>query len=136
MASWQAHAIDMFARMHLKPRLAGERDLARARAILSEGSFPVPAGAVYRAATLDGVLGEWVAPAQCPTPVPVVLYLHGGGYFTGTPKAHRQGARARRSGGRDKRNSRASRRLVSVRPSVKARGLMDLVRRSFMSGLS
>jgi epsilon-lactone hydrolase len=89
MASWQAHAADMFIRVHFKLRLAGKKDLARARAILAGGTLPVPAGAVYREATLGGISGEWVMPAQSTAGAPALLYLHGGGYFTGSPRAHR-----------------------------------------------
>ena len=89
MASWQAHITDMFARVTVKPRLAGKKDLARARAILSSGTLPPPAGALYREATLEDVSGEWVTSAHSTTTGPVLLYLHGGGYFTGSPKAHR-----------------------------------------------
>jgi monoterpene epsilon-lactone hydrolase len=90
MASWQAHAADMFIRVHFKRRLAGKKDLARARAILSGGPLPIPVGAAYRIATLGGVSGEWVMPARrCDARAPVLLYLHGGGYFTGSARAHR-----------------------------------------------
>src|SRR5580692_7427274 len=64
MASWQAHITDMFARVTVKPRLAGKKDLARARAILSSGTLPPPAGALYREATLEDVSGEWVIAAH------------------------------------------------------------------------
>lgn len=90
MASWQAHAADIFVRVRFKRRLAGKRDLARARAILSGGILPIPLGAAYRDATLGGVSGEWVMPARpCSAGEPLLLYLHGGGYFTGSPRAHR-----------------------------------------------
>jgi acetyl esterase/lipase len=89
MASWQAHAVDMFVRVRFKPRLAGKKDLARARAILGGGALPVPVGAMYHDATVGGVSGEWVTPAHRKAAGPVLLYLHGGGYFTGSPRAHR-----------------------------------------------
>jgi epsilon-lactone hydrolase len=88
MASWQAHVMDAFMRVGVKPRLAGKTDLARARAILSSGTLPVPSGAVYREATLNGVRGERVVSAQGATKR-MLLYLHGGGYFTGSARAHR-----------------------------------------------
>jgi monoterpene epsilon-lactone hydrolase len=75
--------------MHFKRRLAGKKDLARARAILCGGALPVPIGAMFRDATLGGVLAEWVAPAQRVRNATTLLYLHGGGYFTGSPRAHR-----------------------------------------------
>ena len=89
MASWQAHATDMYVRLHLKRRLSGKRDLVRARAILSSGAaLPIPSGAAFRNATLRGVPGEWVTSIR-PATAPLLLYLHGGGYFTGCPRAHR-----------------------------------------------
>jgi epsilon-lactone hydrolase len=88
MTSWQAHATDMYVRLHLKRRLAGKRDLVRARAILSSGTLPVPSGADFRNASLKGVPGEWVTSIR-PATGPLLLYLHGGGYFTGCPRAHR-----------------------------------------------
>ena len=47
MSSWQAHATDIYARFWLKRRLAGKKDLARARAILSGGALPIPPGAPF-----------------------------------------------------------------------------------------
>ena len=88
MSSWQAHATDMYARFWLKRRLAGKKDLARARAILSGGALPIPPGAAFRRAAVSSVSGEWVTPAGSATG-PVLLYLHGGGYFTGCARAHR-----------------------------------------------
>ena len=91
MTSWQAHAIDAFIRLRYKRRLgrlAGAEALARARAILAGGPLRVPAGPVYRDDALGGVGGEWVS-APGPERRPALLYLHGGGYFTGSPKSHR-----------------------------------------------
>jgi monoterpene epsilon-lactone hydrolase len=79
---------DMYARFWLKRRLAGKKDLARARAILSSGALPIPPGAVFRRAALSGVSGEWVTFPRTATGS-VLLYLHGGGYFTGCARAHR-----------------------------------------------
>ena len=42
----------------------------------------------FRRAALSGVSREWVTPARSATG-PVLLYLHGGGYFTGCARAHR-----------------------------------------------
>jgi epsilon-lactone hydrolase len=89
MASWQAHMTDAFMRVRIKPRLAGREDVARARAILRGGVLPPPAGALYREATLEGIAGEWVTSAQAAGTSPALLYFHGGGYFTGSARAHR-----------------------------------------------
>lgn len=89
MASWQAHATDAFMRVRIKPRLTGKKDVVRARAILGEGTLPVPAGAVYREETVEGVAGEWVTPQHGGRARQALLYFHGGGYFTGCARAHR-----------------------------------------------
>ncbi len=89
MASWQAHMLDLLARVRIKRRLAGARDLAGARAILGEGTLPAPSGVDIRDAELGGVAGEWVTRAPHAAGSPVLLYLHGGGYFVGSPRTHR-----------------------------------------------
>jgi len=51
-------------------------------------TFP-PRGTKFAAATCGGVAGEWVAArGSAPTPL-TVLYLHGGGYLSGSPATHR-----------------------------------------------
>jgi len=51
-------------------------------------TFP-PRGTSFAAATCGGVAGEWVAArGSAPTPL-TFLYLHGGGYLSGSPATHR-----------------------------------------------
>ena len=89
MASWQMHLADAIMRTTIKPRLARRRDLVRARAILSRCTLPIPDGAEFREATLGGVHGEWVVPARLAASGATLIYFHGGGYFTGSPRAPR-----------------------------------------------
>jgi epsilon-lactone hydrolase len=90
MASWRAHALDLLIRTRIKRRLAESKDVAGARAILGGGGeLPSPPGVSYRDATLGGVAGEWVKRTDGARPAPVLLYLHGGGYFAGSPRTYR-----------------------------------------------
>src|SRR6202034_3667690 len=73
----------------VKPRLARRRDLVRARTILSRCTLPIPDGAEFREATLGGVPGEWVVPNRPATSAATLIYFHGGGYFTGSPRSPR-----------------------------------------------
>jgi monoterpene epsilon-lactone hydrolase len=50
-------------------------------------TFP-PRGAAFSAASAGGVAGEWVRVRGTEGPA-TVLYLHGGGYCTGSPATHR-----------------------------------------------
>src|SRR4051812_33016907 len=89
MTSWQMHLADAIARATVKPRSARRRDLARARAFLSRGALPIPEGAEFRPVETERVRGEWVAPTRRPISGATLIYFHGGGYFTGCPRAHR-----------------------------------------------
>jgi monoterpene epsilon-lactone hydrolase len=90
MASWQAPVLNILIREQIKRRLTASKDLAHVRAILGGGSrLLVPAGAIYRDAMLGGVSGEWVTRKQGLGAAPVLLYLHGGGYFACSPRSHR-----------------------------------------------
>lgn len=48
-----------------------------------------PRGASFTAATAGGVAGEWVRARGHERPSSTLLYLHGGGYVTGSPATHR-----------------------------------------------
>ena len=52
------------------------------------GQYPLPTDVRLEAADANGVPGEWsMTPAA--DPANVILYLHGGGYTTGSLKSHR-----------------------------------------------
>jgi len=89
MTSWQMHLADAMMRTTVKPRLARRRNLASARAILSRNFLPLPDGAAFREVLFGRVPGEWVASTARATSAAALIYFHGGGYFTGSPKAHR-----------------------------------------------
>jgi epsilon-lactone hydrolase len=87
MASWQAHLSVWIVKWRVKRKLRGVRDYRVARKILKPDHYPVPAGVRISPAQVGGVPGEWV---EGPSPAkPVLLYLHGGGYFGCSAQSHR-----------------------------------------------
>lgn len=48
-----------------------------------------PRAASFTAATVGGVRGEWIGSRGSERPSLTLLYLHGGGYTTGSPATHR-----------------------------------------------
>ncbi len=88
MASVRAHLTAFVMRRHIKPALGDMRDLAQVRKVFSK-SLPRPRGAVWRAATLAGVPGEWVEASNGPPATATLLYLHGGGFVGCSPATHR-----------------------------------------------
>lgn len=91
MASWQAHALDIACRVFVKRKMKKSPDLQTVRAALSGNGRvpPVPQGTRIEPATLGGVPGEWVRHERTQAGAPVLLYLHGGGYFACSPATHR-----------------------------------------------
>jgi len=89
MASWQAHALDAVLRVTVKRRMRGNTDLASVRAILESGQLPVPADVTFRPHWLAGIPSELVTTQATAADAPVLLYLHGGGYFACSPRTHR-----------------------------------------------
>jgi epsilon-lactone hydrolase len=88
MASWQAHAANLFLRATVKRRLKNNTDLANVRAALN-GTMPPPKNVQIYADIVGGVPGEWVRGEASPENAPTLLYLHGGGYFACSPRTHR-----------------------------------------------
>lgn len=91
MPSWQSA---IFGRLY---RFAGPRKLGadapieevRARYDRLTARFgPVPGDAVFEAAQLGPVKGEWIR-VDASAPERLILYFHGGGYVAGTPQGHR-----------------------------------------------
>ncbi len=85
----------MALRVRIKrPQRAARVDVAAARALLGVPRWPrdrIPTGWVARPERLGGVDGEWVErrAGALPHEDRVVFYLHGGGYFLSSPRAHR-----------------------------------------------
>ena len=88
MATWQALTMSFILRHTFKPRLAHATNAQHARAIMNHSVFKTPAGIKIIPATLGGVPGEWVESAA-QLGAPVLLYLHGGGYFACSARTHR-----------------------------------------------
>jgi len=88
MPSWQARLVARLVRWRVKPALGDMRDIARVRRAFGQ-AVPPPRGARFTPATVGGVAGEWVTPANGPTPSDTLLYLHGGGFVGCSPRTHR-----------------------------------------------
>lgn len=87
--SWQAHLYSALLRLTFKRRLVAAADAQAARAVLNSGPpFRVPRDVNIRQAVVGGVAGEWVESGHAKAG-PVLLYLHGGGYFACSPRSHR-----------------------------------------------
>jgi epsilon-lactone hydrolase len=60
---------------------------------MTEGSvkrfFRPPRGITVTSVAVGSVRGDWLAPIGLGKNAPVILYLHGGGYTTGSPLTHR-----------------------------------------------
>ena len=89
MASWQAHALDALIRVTIKRRMKNHPSLEQVRAVMNKGTLPAPKNVEYPAATVGGIEGEWVTRPGLEQDAPVLLYLHGGGYFACSPRTHR-----------------------------------------------
>jgi acetyl esterase/lipase len=89
MASFQAHALALLIRATVKRRLKDQKDVHEVRKILGGSEMPAPQDVSYTQDCLGGILGEWVRAPETPGDAPVLLYLHGGGYFACSPRTHR-----------------------------------------------
>jgi monoterpene epsilon-lactone hydrolase len=85
MASIAAHVASAFFRYWAKPRLASATDLNQAAGILE--LRPPLLGISRRSSRRTVVEGEWISPAE--PPIATLLYLHGGAFFCGSPRACR-----------------------------------------------
>jgi monoterpene epsilon-lactone hydrolase len=89
MASLQAYLASWFLKWRFKRPIDGPVDIAAVRATLARpaGGRVPPDMAIT---PVDGpVVGEWIAARHTPADAPVVLYLHGGGFFACSPVTHR-----------------------------------------------
>ncbi|HTJ89290.1 MAG TPA: alpha/beta hydrolase fold domain-containing protein [Acidocella sp.] len=87
MPSWQSYVINPLLRLTVKRRLARITTPIAARAVLGNTPPPPPAGATFTPGALGGVEGEWVQAED--NSAGLLLYLHGGGYFSCSPVTHR-----------------------------------------------
>lgn len=86
MASVAAHLARHYLKWRIKPRLAAATSLQEAAALLELPSIPTLRG--LSAQRVAGVAGELQRPLRGP-PVATLLYLHGGGFFAGSPQMYR-----------------------------------------------
>jgi acetyl esterase/lipase len=81
----------MRARLAVTPALTEATIVPLNRQLLERSPFlryRIPAGLTRRADRVGGVDGEWIA-REGARRDRVLLYLHGGGYFGGSPRSHR-----------------------------------------------
>jgi monoterpene epsilon-lactone hydrolase len=91
MASGAARLARTYLKWRVKARLASAANIQEAAAVLDLPFIPAPRG--LSAQKLGGVDGELLRPVGAPC-VATLLYLHGGGFFAGSPRMYRQIARA------------------------------------------
>jgi epsilon-lactone hydrolase len=102
MASWQAYVAVWVVKWRVKRKLRAVRDHHESRKILRPEPIAVPENVRITPADVGGVSGEWVEADQpnataaadgrgdpLPHSKPLLLYLHGGGYFACSAKTHR-----------------------------------------------
>lgn len=97
--SWQLKLLKSILRIYVKPQMSRMkfhgRSLASARKRIEMllKHLPMPPYAEIEPVTLDGVPGEWVRGKNRDGSLVesgrVVLYLHGGGYVSCSPRTHR-----------------------------------------------
>lgn len=88
MASVQTYLLVWFLKWRVKRALRGEQDFMAARRMLETPAPYDLRGVSIAQVSLGGMPGEWVTPDP-PGDAPVLLYLHGGGYFACSPRTHR-----------------------------------------------
>ena len=99
--SWQLKALRVFLRLGVKRSLRRQRDSYSARRAFEFGGWLNARGCPWRSfhdEALGRVPALWTASTE--PEAPVVLYFHGGGYVSGSPRTHAPLARylARRAG--------------------------------------
>lgn len=113
MPSLAAHLLNPVLRYQVKRKLARASSTDNLRKAF-RSPMPEPRGVRYTEAVMGGIPGEWVEPAEGPSPAMTVLYLHGGGYVVCSAESHRPitGGFARR----DLRLFAANYRLAPAHP--------------------
>ncbi len=89
MASWQAHLLVPLLKWRLKRKMGGIQDVEGARAAVGANPIITPKDLRIEASSEGGVPVERVSLPGLQTDAPVLLYLHGGGYFGCSPATHR-----------------------------------------------
>ena len=89
MTSLQARALNVIIRYTVKRRLAACRTPEDVRRVFDSSLVIAPRGARFTPGRLGGVSGEWAQAASAAPQAGALLYLHGGGYVSMSPKTHR-----------------------------------------------
>ncbi|MCC5985181.1 MAG: alpha/beta hydrolase [Rhodobacteraceae bacterium] len=87
--SWQLKALRVFLRLGVKRSLRRQRDSFSARRSFAFGAWLNARGRpwqAFHADTLGPCAALWTSPGE--SGGPVILYFHGGGYVTGSPRTH------------------------------------------------
>jgi monoterpene epsilon-lactone hydrolase len=87
MASWQAYLFSTLLKYRLKPKLKGQRDIARVRKLLIPRPSPLPLGVRVTPDEVGGVTGEWAESDNASRGL--LLYIHGGGFIACSSETHR-----------------------------------------------
>ncbi|HEY0292372.1 MAG TPA: alpha/beta hydrolase [Hansschlegelia sp.] len=89
--SGRAHLLRFFMRHAIKTRMHATPDIERIRASMERVARFAPdrpKGVTRRTTVISGVAAEWSAPVATSTDRRI-LYLHGGGFVSGSPRTHR-----------------------------------------------
>ena len=89
MASWQAHLAVLVLKWRLKRKMSGIVDVAGARDAVAANPIIWPKDLRIEAGAEGGVPVERISRPSLAPDAPVLLYLHGGGYFGCSPATHR-----------------------------------------------
>ncbi len=105
MPSIQAYLLRRLIRWHMKrasgPNERGPDDLARTRAMLNRPAMgPIPRDVRFTPAPDAPLPSEWAVSTQAAADAPVLLYVHGGGFFACSPATHRSVTSGFAQGGR------------------------------------
>jgi acetyl esterase/lipase len=90
MLSWQGRLLKLLFRLWRLPHLTGALTVERGRATLEALAARLRPASELRCtpASAGGVPAEWILPPGA-SAMPVVVYLHGGGYCAGSLSTHR-----------------------------------------------
>ncbi len=90
MISFRARIIRFFSKQLFK-RVSPDSNVVAVRRLFEkmQSRKQLARNVVVREATIEGVACEWLIPQGCED-APILYYLHGGAYLTGSPTTHRQ----------------------------------------------
>jgi monoterpene epsilon-lactone hydrolase len=89
MTSLRARALNVLIRYTVKRRLAACKTPEDVRRVFDGSLAIAPKGARFTSGRVGGVSGEWAEATNGKAAAGALLYLHGGGYVSMSPKTHR-----------------------------------------------